>query len=112
MSGPEFFQTQMGRQFYENTMPEIVKALNRIATAMEKKRLKISGTEKDLGWRVAVVFSKENILKYTSEDELFALFHTFKEYYNENRKVPLDYPFEPLDEQIGETIKRLKANYK
>ena len=34
--GPEFFQTGMGRTFYEHTMPELVKVLQRIATALEK----------------------------------------------------------------------------
>lgn len=35
-SGPEFFQTVMGRQFYEGTMPRLVKALERLNDNMEK----------------------------------------------------------------------------
>ena len=31
MSEPNFFQTRIGRQFYEATMPELVKQLKRIA---------------------------------------------------------------------------------
>ncbi len=34
---PEFFQTQMGHLFYEGTIPRIAKALERIATALEKQ---------------------------------------------------------------------------
>lgn len=33
---PEFFQTQMGHTFYEVTVPRIARALERIATALEK----------------------------------------------------------------------------
>ncbi len=35
-NGPEFFQTLMGRRYYESTMPRIADALERIATALEK----------------------------------------------------------------------------
>jgi hypothetical protein len=34
--GPEFFQTIMGRQFYDGTLPRIAKALERIANALEE----------------------------------------------------------------------------
>lgn len=100
MTGPEFFQTAMGRQFYDGTMPEIAKALRRIATAMEAQ---ISHKEKE-------IYKKENILKYAREDELFALFHTFKEYYNQ--AVHDVEAFTPLDHEIGEVVKKLKENYK
>jgi hypothetical protein len=36
-NGPEFFQTPMGRQFYDGTMPRIAKALDRVAAALEKQ---------------------------------------------------------------------------
>lgn len=36
--GPEFFQTGMGRRFYESTMPDIATALLRIAKALDKPR--------------------------------------------------------------------------
>ena len=36
MSGPSFFQTIMGRQFYDGTMPKMVKAAERIATGLER----------------------------------------------------------------------------
>lgn len=32
---PEFFQTPMGRRFYEHTVPELTKQLERIADALE-----------------------------------------------------------------------------
>ncbi len=34
--GPEFFQTQMGRKFYEHDFPALIKAVNRLADAMEE----------------------------------------------------------------------------
>ncbi len=33
--GPEFFQTQMGRKFYEADVPALIKAINRLADAIE-----------------------------------------------------------------------------
>ena len=35
----EFYQTLMGRKFYDADVPRIVKALERIATALEKREL-------------------------------------------------------------------------
>ena len=35
MSGPSFFQTIMGRAYYEGTLPRIARALERIADALE-----------------------------------------------------------------------------
>ena len=37
MGGPEFYQTMMGRRFFEGQLPALIKALNRIADAMESK---------------------------------------------------------------------------
>jgi len=37
MSGPEFFQTGMGHQYYQDTMPRIARALEKIAEEMEKE---------------------------------------------------------------------------
>jgi hypothetical protein len=37
MSGPSFFQTLMGRTYYEGTVPRLVKALERIADALEEQ---------------------------------------------------------------------------
>lgn len=34
MSGPEFFQTPMGRQFYESTVPRIATAMERLTAAL------------------------------------------------------------------------------
>ena len=33
--GPEFFQTPMGRRFYEHTVPELVRQITRVADALE-----------------------------------------------------------------------------
>lgn len=35
--GPEFWQTIMGRQFFDGTVPRIAKALERIADALEEQ---------------------------------------------------------------------------
>lgn len=35
MSGPSFFQTMMGKVYYEGTLPRIARALERIAEALE-----------------------------------------------------------------------------
>lgn len=36
MPGPKFFQTGMGKQFFEGTLPRLTKSMERIATALEK----------------------------------------------------------------------------
>lgn len=36
MAGPDFFQTLMGRQFYEGTMPRLVRQLERLNENLEK----------------------------------------------------------------------------
>jgi hypothetical protein len=97
MSGPPFFQTRMGQIFYEHTMPMIAKELERIATAMEKQTTPLEP------------ITKETILKYASEDELFALFHTFKEYWNEAHSEALQ--FKPLDQDLGLVVAEMKKNY-
>lgn len=35
MVGPEFFQTQMGRRFFESQLPNLTKAINRLADVKE-----------------------------------------------------------------------------
>lgn len=35
MSGPEFFQTPMGKKYYQATMPRIAEALEKIGVALE-----------------------------------------------------------------------------
>lgn len=34
-NGPQFFQTQMGRRYFEHTLPKMVEVLERIAKALE-----------------------------------------------------------------------------
>lgn len=36
MNGPQFFQTGMGRKFYDSQLPRLIDALERIAAAIEK----------------------------------------------------------------------------
>jgi hypothetical protein len=36
MSEPKFFQTRMGRQFYEHTMPELVRQLERMNKLLDR----------------------------------------------------------------------------
>ena len=36
MSEPKFFQTRMGQRFYEHTMPELVRQLERLNELLEK----------------------------------------------------------------------------
>lgn len=35
-NGPEFHQTRIGRDFYEGTMPRLVRVLERIADVLEQ----------------------------------------------------------------------------
>lgn len=35
MNGPSFWQTMMGKVYYEGTLPRIARALERIAAALE-----------------------------------------------------------------------------
>jgi hypothetical protein len=37
VSGPEFFQTGMGRKFYEHDVPKMIEATNRLAAAIEEQ---------------------------------------------------------------------------
>ena len=36
MSEPKFFQTRMGQRFYERTMPELVRQLERLNALLER----------------------------------------------------------------------------
>jgi hypothetical protein len=38
MAGPEFFQTVMGRQFYEGAVPKLIGAIERVADALESQK--------------------------------------------------------------------------
>ena len=48
MSEPQFFQTRMGKQFYEATMPNLVKQLARLNELLERlvERLDADSTGK------------------------------------------------------------------
>jgi hypothetical protein len=105
---PHLHETPMGREFYDSTMKGINKSLKRIADAMEQNKMPPT-TE---------VLTKELIIKYASEDELFAVFHTFKEYLRENLRInqfdsELQRGLNRLpDKEIGDVIKKLKETYK
>jgi hypothetical protein len=38
VSGPQFFETKMGRQFYDSTMPRLVQAVERVADGLRDER--------------------------------------------------------------------------
>ena len=68
MSGPAFFATRMGQQFYEHTVPSLVRAVERLAAAADNGA-PASGAEYRLefhvlgavepppgdGWRIAAI---------------------------------------------------------
>lgn len=54
MSGPQFFETGMGQEFYQVTLPALIRAINRLAAAIEaqedrkkKERQHTSDNEKE-----------------------------------------------------------------
>ncbi len=56
MSGPQFFQTGIGRKFYEADIPAILKAMNRIADALEAKQTIVQcNCAQDDGQNIAVI---------------------------------------------------------
>jgi len=65
MPGPEFFQTRMGKAFYEGTMPRVAKALERIADVMEKRLLRDENEERNAVAVQALIdannLAKENV---------------------------------------------------
>jgi hypothetical protein len=54
--------------------------------------------------------TKEEIIKRTDEDELYALFHTF--IWRLNEKVSLSEQWVILDKEISELINEMKRDYK
>ncbi len=58
------------------------------------------------------MYTKEQILRCASEDELFALFHTFEQYLREQMldRTGSEGPV-VLDSDFGVVITKLKANY-
>jgi hypothetical protein len=49
MSGPDFFQTPMGRKFFEADVPRLLKTLSRIADALELQPPTVSNALKGSG---------------------------------------------------------------
>ncbi len=43
--GPDFYQTMMGKRFYESQLPSLIKAVNRLADAIEESN-RLNGGEK------------------------------------------------------------------
>jgi DNA-directed RNA polymerase alpha subunit len=62
MPGPEFFQTRMGQAFYERDVPNIVKALERIANALEEQNKPVTKVEEEVkGYQHLIIQTTENI---------------------------------------------------
>lgn len=38
---PEFFETGLGRDYYQRTLPELIRAINRLAQAIEMQEERI-----------------------------------------------------------------------
>lgn len=45
MTGPKFFQTGTGKQFYDRTMPKIARALDEIAKSMTRRDIMLCGMD-------------------------------------------------------------------
>lgn len=43
--GPDFFETALGRRFYDGDVPKLVKVLDRIATALEEHNKLIAAAD-------------------------------------------------------------------
>lgn len=52
MAGPNFFETRMGRNFYERSIPSIMNSLSRIATQLEKKDISFEKDSNDYPTRL------------------------------------------------------------
>jgi hypothetical protein len=110
MSGPEFFQTRMGQKFFCHDIPNLIEAVTKLATAIENQNEKQTLGHIEYEHPIKdELYDADNILKYASEDELFSVFHKFKEYWN---KMYSPNVFEPSDGQIGVIIEQLKQTYK
>lgn len=46
-SGPEFFQTIMGRRFFEGDVPRLLATLERIAVALERGNAQMAARERE-----------------------------------------------------------------
>jgi len=68
MSGPSFFQTLMGRTFYEGTMPRLVKVAERIANGLE--RLAVQGGKDPKRDRLIVTQMAKDLLAANDDCEL------------------------------------------
>lgn len=43
---PEFFETGLGRDYYQRTLPELIRAINRLAFAIEMQEERIAKSKK------------------------------------------------------------------
>lgn len=69
MNGPQFFQTIMGRRFFEADVPRMVSVLERIADAMEKANARMASDELE---QVAV--SSAFVMREAVADEVDRLY--------------------------------------
>lgn len=58
--GPEFWETQRGAKFYEGDVPRIAKALERIATGLEKLIAMEEETSKEMEERLNQIVKGEH----------------------------------------------------
>jgi hypothetical protein len=103
---PELHETRMGQKLICHDIPNLVEAITKLATAIEKKDDKWLTQKHPIREEL---YDADNILKYASEDELWSVFHKFKEYWN---KMYPENIFDPEDSQIGVIIEQLKETYK
>ena len=66
MSGPEFFQTMMGKRYYESTLPAHTKAMNRLASAIEEQN-KLEKEKGESSWRTAEKMVDTPIANYKED---------------------------------------------
>jgi hypothetical protein len=66
MSGPEFFQTLMGKKYYSSQLPDNTKAMNRLAEALEKANNKANDQNDKL---IYIIKSVSNLLEGHSTSE-------------------------------------------
>ena len=47
MSGPQFFQTGYGKRYYDSQLPSLIRALERIADALEENNKRSQENERE-----------------------------------------------------------------
>lgn len=88
MSGPEFFQTRMGKAFYEGTMPRLAAAAGRIAIALERLAEQnekfVEGAPAQLGEAKELLVTIWNLTESPGEFDLLHLKAQLANYFDAN----------------------------